>query len=62
MIDNAMIDYLIVHGRELAKRAEEGDELAKRIINLYRVHYVFPDHATEGLLEEAVKEYQEREA
>jgi hypothetical protein len=50
--------YLKKHGKEIAKEAKEGNELCKRIMSTYKLHYDCPsDLGAQGILKELIIEY-----
>jgi hypothetical protein len=52
-----IIPFLTKHGKEIGKKASEGDELCIKIIDHYKFVYAFSEQCCVGLLEEVVDQY-----
>lgn len=54
--------YLEKEGRNIKAEADKGNKIAKDIISYYTMHYQVPgDQAALTFLEEAIKEYKNKE-
>lgn len=54
-------DYIKANGALIGEAAGKGDELCKRIMSAYRMHFTCPgDPGAAGILQATIKEYRER--
>jgi hypothetical protein len=52
-----IIPFLTEHGKEIGKKASEGDELCIKIMEHYKFVYAFSGQCSIGRLEEVVDQY-----